>query len=81
MGLKMKQFMLALVLVTIQHVCAIDDTLQSVAEQYCQDDNPRQVAEFRERIRELNYDAIGENRVWTGLVFKIISESKLKWLP
>lgn len=67
----MKQFILILVLVAIQHTCSIDDTLQSVAEQYCQGDDPRQVAEFREGIRELNYDVIGEGDVWAGLTIVI----------
>ena len=63
----MRQIILVLVLVVIQHTCFIGDTLQSIAEQYCQGDDPRQVAEFREGIRDLNYDVIGEGDVWAGL--------------
>ena len=65
--MQVRQFILALVLVSIQYTCSTGDTLQSVAEQYCQGDNPQQVAEFREGIRELNYDVIGEGDVWAGL--------------
>ncbi len=71
MGLKVKQFIIALVLVAMQYSVNNGDTLQSIAEQYCQGDDPRQVAEFREGIRELNYDVIGESEIWTGLVLKI----------
>jgi hypothetical protein len=65
--LKVKQFILALALVAMQYSVSTGDTLQSIAEQYCQGDDPRQVAEFREGIRELNYDVIGESEVWAGL--------------
>jgi hypothetical protein len=68
---KMKQFILVLILVAVQHVCSTGETLQSVAEQYCQGDDPRQVAEFREGIRELNYDVLGESDVWAGVLIKI----------
>jgi hypothetical protein len=71
MALRMKQFILMLVVVAMQYTVNSGDTLQSIAEQYCQGDNPRQVAEFREGIRELNYDAIGESDVWEGLVLEI----------
>jgi hypothetical protein len=71
MGLKMRQFLLALILVTMQYTVNNGDTLQSVAEQYCPGDDTRQVAEFREGIRELNYDVIGESEVWAGLVLEI----------
>lgn len=71
MGLKVKQFIIALVLVAIQYSVNNGDTLQSIAEQYCQGDDPRQVAEFREGIRELNYDVIGESEIWSGLILKI----------
>ena len=63
----MKQFILGLVLVAMQYTVNSGDTLQSIAEQYCQGDDPRQVADFREGIRELNYDVIGESDVWVGL--------------
>lgn len=67
----MKQFILMLAVVAMQYTVNSGDTLQSIAEQYCQGDDPRQVAEFREGIRELNYDAIGESDVWEGLVLEI----------
>lgn len=67
----MRQFILALVLVTMQYTCSTNDTLQSVAKQYCQGNDPKQVSEFREGIRELNYDVIGESEVWAGLILKI----------
>jgi hypothetical protein len=67
----MKRMILLLVIIAIQHTCSNIDTLQSVAEQYCRGTDPRQVAEFREGIRELNYDLIGESEVWAGLVLKI----------
>jgi len=51
----------------MQYTVSPGDLLQSIAEQYCQGDDPRQVAEFREGIRELNYDLIGESEVWVGL--------------
>lgn len=66
-----KQIILLFALVAIQHSCSTSDTLQSIAEQYCQSDDQRQVAEFREGIRELNYDVIGESDVWAGLVLQI----------
>lgn len=65
--MKVKQFIIALALVAMQYSVNNGDTLQSIAEQYCQGDDPRQVAEFREGIRELNYDVIGESEVWAGL--------------
>jgi len=68
---EMKRFILVLVLVAMQYTVSPGDTLQSIAEQYCQGDDPRQVAEFREGIRELNYDVIGEEDVWLGLVLEI----------
>jgi hypothetical protein len=71
MALRMKQFILMLAVVAMQYTVNSGDTLQSIAEQYCQGDDPRQVAEFREGIRELNYDAIGESDVWEGLVLEI----------
>ena len=67
----MKQIIFVLILITMQYTCSNGDTLQSVAERFCQGNNPRQVAEFREGIRELNYDLIGESEVWAGLVIKI----------
>jgi hypothetical protein len=69
--MEMRQVILILALVAMQYTCSNDDTLQSVAEKYCQGDDPRQVAEFREGIRELNYDLIGESDIWAGLVIKI----------
>jgi hypothetical protein len=63
----MKQFIVVLALVAMQYTVNPGDTLQSIAEQYCQGDDPRQVAEFREGIRELNYELIGESDVWAGL--------------
>ena len=68
---EMKQFILVLALLTMQYTVNPSDTLQSIAELYCQGDDPRQVAEFREGIRELNYDVIGESDVWAGLVLEI----------
>ncbi|AJQ27633.1 MULTISPECIES: LysM peptidoglycan-binding domain-containing protein [Pelosinus] len=67
----MKQFILMLAVVAMQYTVNSGDTLQSIAEQYCQGDDPRQVAEFREGIRELNYDVIGESDVWEGVVLEI----------
>lgn len=67
----MKQFILVLSLVVMQYTVSPGDTLQSIAEQYCQGDDPRQVAEFREGIRELNYSVIGESDVWAGLILEI----------
>ncbi len=67
----MKQIILLFALIVIQHTCSSSDTLQSIAEQYCQGTNHRQVTEFREGIRELNYSIIGESDVWAGLVLKI----------
>ncbi len=40
-----------MILVTMQYTVNTGDTLQSVVEQYCQGDDLRQVAEFREGIR------------------------------
>lgn len=70
MMLRMKQFILGLVLVAMQYTVKVT-RLQSIAEQYCQEDDLRQVAEFREGIRELNYDVIGESDVWAELVLEI----------
>ncbi len=56
-GFDIKQFILALLLVAMQYTVNPGDTL------YCQGDDPRQVAEYREGIRELNYDVIGESDV------------------
>lgn len=67
----MRQIILLLILITMQYTCSNGDTLQSVAERFCQGDDPRQVAEFREGIKELNYDLIGESEIWPGLVIKI----------
>jgi len=63
----MRQFFLMLILVSMQYAVNTGDTLQSIAEQYCSGHDPRQIAEFREGIRELNYDVIGEGDVWAGL--------------
>ncbi len=71
MALRMKQLFLMLAIVAMQYTVNSGDTLQSIAEQYCQGDDPRQVAEFREGIRELNYNVIGESDVWEGLVLEI----------
>jgi hypothetical protein len=68
---KVRQFILVLILVATQYTCSTGDTLQSIAEQYCPGDDTRQVVEFREGIRELNYDVIGESEVWAGLVLEI----------
>ncbi len=68
MSLRMKQFILVLVLVAIQYTVNPGDTLQSIAEQYCPGDDPRQVAEFREGIREINYDLIGESDMGLYLI-------------
>jgi hypothetical protein len=70
-GFEMKQFILAVALVAMQYTVNSGDTLQSIAEQCCQGDDPRQVVEFREGIRELNYGVIGESEVWAGLVLEI----------
>lgn len=43
------------------------ETLQSLAEENCPGSRSLQVAEFREGVRDLNYDAIGEGDVWAGL--------------
>jgi hypothetical protein len=67
----MRQFLLVLILVSIQYTVNTGDSLQTIAERYCPGNDPRQVAEFREGIRELNYDVIGESNVWTGLVLEI----------
>jgi hypothetical protein len=67
----MREFFLVLILITMQYTVDTSDTLQSIAERYCLGDDTRQVAEFREGIRELNYDVIGESEVWTGLVLEI----------
>ncbi|HWP50839.1 MAG TPA: LysM domain-containing protein [Clostridia bacterium] len=67
----MKYLPLLLVLVTIHYTVATGDTLQLIAERYCPGTDPRQVAEFREGIRELNYDALGDAEVWPGLVLSI----------
>lgn len=65
--MRIKPFMLALVLITMQQTCSTDETtLQSVAEHYCQGNESRQVAEFREGI----YD-IGEGEVWPGVKLQI----------
>ena len=69
----MKRFVLVLVLVAIQHICSPGETLQSLAEEYCPGSRIRKVAEFREGIRELNYDVIGEGDVWVGLELRINS--------
>jgi len=63
--------LILLLLVSYQYTCAAGDTLQAIAERYCNGDDPRQVAEFREGIRELNYDSLGESEVWPGLVLTI----------
>jgi hypothetical protein len=67
----MRKMILLLTIIAIQHTCSTGDTLQSIAERYCKGTDPRQVAEFREGIRELNYDLIGESEIWAGLVLKI----------
>jgi 3-deoxy-D-manno-octulosonic-acid transferase len=67
----MKNLLLLLILITIQYTCEPGDNLQTIAERYCPGDDIRQVAEFREGIRELNYDVIGESEVWPGLVLEI----------
>ncbi len=71
MALRMKQLILMLAIVAMQYTVNSGDTLQSIAEQYCQGDDPRQIAEFREGIRELNYSVIGESDVWEGVVLEI----------
>ncbi len=63
----MRQFIVMLILITIQYTCEPGDNLQTIAERYCPGDDTRQVAEFREGIRELNYDLIGEGDVWPGI--------------
>lgn len=67
----MKHILIILMLITIQYTVAAGDTLQSIAEQYCPGDNPQQVAEFREGIRQINYDLIGEGDVWPGMEIQI----------
>jgi len=67
----MRRVVLVLVLVAIQHICSSGETLQSLAEEYCPGSRIRQVAEFREGIRELNYDVLGEGDVWAGLMIVI----------
>jgi hypothetical protein len=60
-----------LVLITMQYTVDTGDTLQSIAEQYCLSNNPMEVAAFREGIRELNYDVLGEDEVWPGMEINI----------
>lgn len=67
----MKAILLLLALITIQYTCTPGDTIQSIAEQHCPGNDPRQVAEFREGLRDLNYDAIGEGEVWPEVKLKI----------
>jgi hypothetical protein len=72
----MKKFLLALVLVTYSYTCQSGDTLQSISKRYCENYNPKAIAEFREGIREINYDQIGRGEVWKGLTIQIN-----KWVP
>jgi LysM repeat protein len=65
------KFVLVLVLITNHYTVTDGDTLQSIAEKFCQSDNKIQVAEFREGIRELNYDIIGEGDVEKGMVILV----------
>jgi hypothetical protein len=67
----MRQILFVLMLVSMQYTVNTGDSLQSIAEQYCPGDDPRQIAEFREGLRELNYDSIGENDVSTGVKLQI----------
>lgn len=67
----MRQILFVLMLVSMQYTVSTGDSLQSIAEHYCPGDDPRQIAEFREGLRELNYDLIGENDVSTGVKLQI----------
>lgn len=67
----MKHILTILMLITIQYTVAAGDTLQSIAEQYCPGTDAVQVAEFREGIRELNYELVGEGEVWPGMEIQI----------
>jgi hypothetical protein len=60
-----------LALVTFQYSVIDGDTLQSIAEKFCQYNDPRAVAEFREGIRQINYDVIGDGDVCKGMVLMI----------
>jgi len=48
------------------------DTLQGIAQQFCQSNNQIQVAEFREGLRELNYSIVGEGEVNKGMVLTVV---------
>lgn len=61
-----------LALITTQYSVMGNDTLQGIAEKFCNSPNKRQVAEFREGIRELNYEIIGEGEVQEGMRILIV---------
>lgn len=60
-----------LALISIQYNVASGDTLQSIAEQFCHTENKTEFAEFKEGIRQINYDLIGNGDVKTGMVITI----------
>jgi hypothetical protein len=62
---------LLLALVTTQYTVLGNDTLQGIAEKFCRSNNRIEVAEFREGIREINYDMLGEREVKEGMVLAI----------
>ena len=66
-----KFFLLALLLVSTSYTVQPGDSLQSIAEKFCNGTDRRQIAEFREGIREINYSIIGEYEVTPGMVITI----------
>jgi hypothetical protein len=59
--------------VTVTYTVTKSDTLQSIAERFIIQNTGtvRQIDEFREGIRELNFDVIGNDEVKPGQVLKI----------
>jgi len=68
----MKNLLLALVLVTYYYTCQSGDTLTSVANKYYTGGPNRiEFQEFKEGIKEINYDTLGNSEVWIGLTLAI----------
>jgi len=67
----MKKFILLLTLVSLQYNVLEGDTIQSIAEKFCNSNNKIEVAIFREGIREINYDIIGNREVTKGITLQI----------
>ncbi|MBU2701111.1 nucleoid-associated protein YgaU [Sporomusaceae bacterium BoRhaA] len=59
--------------VTVTYTVTKSDTLQTIAERFIVKNTGtvRQIDEFREGIRELNFDVIGNDEVKPGQILKI----------